>query len=508
MWLALMFVSYGIAFLILHRFAAYWGRNSAFSLWFPAAGLRFAFLWYFPPRLSGWVVATELVVQILTGVVAGPMAWLTALTSMGSAIAYVVTILIVKTYFSRGNSSLTTFPMPVGFAMLLCPLVGAVLALPWAIFGQVNNIIYPDWQQIIVPIGTYWIGDLLGILVVAPPLLWLADTDRPRFRLPSGIWEAVLVMAAGSMVSTLVWLSTNSVHIEPLLLCAIWVALRLGRMAAWTISAIVTLMVLLLIDAPMSLEQRANLHLLAASLAIASYLVGSYSDAETQMRHALLRKDRLLLRADRLKTLRAMSVAVIHDISQPLSTLSIEARHMAQLAVADSPDRNELTATSALIDRKVTHLADMVRHMRQFGSDRADLPVPIAVPLLLADVVMLMKAEAKAAQVGLSVADVSAFPISGREVELQQALVNLVRNAIAATPGGTVTLDAQQRDDVLHLNVCDDGKAITQERGMGLGLIIARTIAEAHGGWINSENLDRAGSCYTLVLPLLDARDA
>ncbi|MGE4303648.1 MAG: ATP-binding protein [Novosphingobium sp.] len=502
---ALLAGSYGVAFFILHRLAAYWGRNSTFSLWFPAAGLRFAFLWHFPPRFSALVIVTEVSMHFLTGVITGPTALVTVMTTMGSSVAYAGTIFIVKTYLSRGNSSLTTFPMPVGFAMLLCPLIGAVLALPWALFGQANSIIHPNWQQIIVPIGTYWIGDLLGILVVAPPLLWLADTGRPRFRLPPGIWEAVIVIAAGSIVSVLVWLSTNSVHIEPLFLCAIWVALRLGRMVAWVISAIVAIMVLLLIGVPMSLEQRASLHLLAVSLAIASYLVGSYSDAETQMRHTLLRKDRLLLQADRLKTLRAMSVAVIHDISQPLSTLSIEARYMLQLAQAEKLDRKELTATGALIDRKVTQLADMIRHMRLFGSDRADTSVSVAVPSLLADVAALMQAEAKAAEVSLSVKNALAVSVSGREVELQQALVNLVRNAIAASLGGAVIIGAEQRGDEVQLNVCDDGKAITQERGMGLGLIIARSIAEAHGGRISNHSLAPSGSCYTLVLPLLDA---
>jgi signal transduction histidine kinase len=499
---------YGIGFFLLHRLAAYWGRSSAFSLWFPAAGLRFAFLWHFPRRMGGLMIVTELAVQLLTGAIAGPTAWLVALTGMGSSIAYVSTVLFTKTYFSGGNSSLTTFPMPVGFAMLLCPLIGAVLSLPWALYGQPDSIMHPDWQQIIVPIGTYWIGDLLGILVIAPPLLWLVDARSTRFHFSPRILEAAIVTASGCAISVLIWLSSGSVHIEPLLLCAIWVALRLGRMAAWAISATVIMMVLLLIDVPMSLEQRANLHLLAASLAIASYLVGSYADAETQMHHALLRKDRLLLRADRLKTLRAMSVAVIHDISQPLSTLSIEAHYMLQLAQAEKLDRKELLATGELIDRKVRNLADMVRHMRLFGSDSADMRIPVSAPSLLADVAALMKAEARGAQVSLSMDNMLAISISGREVELQQALVNLVRNAIAATPGGTVTLGAERVDDELHLNVRDDGKAITQERGMGLGLIIARTIAEAHGGRIGSHSLVPSGSCYTLILPLLDASHA
>ena len=501
---ALIAVVYGAAFSLLHRVAAYWGDDLAFSLWFPAAGLRFAFLWHFPPRVGGLVIITEPLVHIFTGVVAGPTAWLIALTSMGSSIGYVVTIYVVKTYFSRSTSSLTTSPMPVGFAMLLSPLAGALLALPSALLGQTANMAHSDWQQIIVPIGTYWIGDLLGILLIAPPLLWLADAGKSRFRFTPRIWEAAIVMIAGSTVSALIWFSTASVHIEPLLLCSIWVALRLGRMAGWSISCIVGITVLLLIDVPMTLEQRANLHLLAASLAIASYLVGSYSDAEAQMRDALWRKDRMLLHADRLKTLRAMSVAIIHDISQPLSTLSIEAQYMMRLAEANRLDPDELKTTSTLIDRKVTHLADMVRHMRQFGSDGADPACPIAVPSLLASVAALMKTEAKAARVNLCIVNPSTFSVSGREVELQQALVNMVRNAIAATPGGTVMLDAERQGNMLQLNVRDNGKATEQGKGMGLGLIIAHTIAEAHGGRISSQALDPTGSCYTLALPLPD----
>ncbi len=94
--------------------------------------------------------------------------------------------------------------------------------------------------------------------------------------------------------------------------------------------------------------------------------------------------------------------------------------------------------------------------------------------------------------------------ILGCEIELQQALVNLVRNAIAATPGGTVILRARAEDDQTQLEVIDDGSAPAAGAGMGLGLIIARTIVEAHGGLLRSAVLTPGGSCYALSLPRPD----
>lgn len=501
--LGLLMAGYGAVFLFLHRLAAYWGNASSFSLWFPPAGLRFAFLWVLGARFGPIVSATELIMQIITGTVSGPLWWVTAIGTASSSLCYAIGIAVVRRCLRSSRGSLATAPMPLGIAMLICPLIAVGGSLPWALFVGPHSSEAVSWERILAESGTFWIGDLLGILMLAPPLLWLADRKfvLPRPSMPPRAWEAVAVIGAGWAISALIWFAVGAIHIEPMLLCSVWVALRLGRMAAWLASSLVTFVVLISADIDMTLDARAELHLLAASVSIASYLVGSYAEAEQGMRRNLQRHERLLLRADRLKTLRAMSVATIHDISQPLSTLSIETRYIRELADSDAIDRQELAATSAIIERKTSHLAELVRRMRVFGSDRADAPVPVRVDLLLAEVAALVKAEAAAARTALNVDAGCSGYVVGSEIELQQALVNLARNAIAAAPEGIVRLSAIESGDTVELRVNNNGSAAKSGRGMGLGLIIARTIAEAHGGRLHSEALPPSGSRYALILP-------
>ena len=75
-----------------------------------------------------------------------------------------------------------------------------------------------------------------------------------------------------------------------------------------------------------------------------------------------------------------MSVAVIHEISQPLSTLAIEARHLHGItADADS----EIAESAALIDRKAATLSDLVRRLRRYGGRSVDEPTPLPVTALI-----------------------------------------------------------------------------------------------------------------------------
>lgn len=106
---------------------------------------------------------------------------------------------------------------------------------------------------------------------------------------------------------------------------------------------------------------------------------------------------------------------------------------------------------------------------------------------------------------------------------IAQIIANLIGNAIKYTPGGTITVKVSKRDHVAELSVTDQGPGIPPgrleeifepyvrlvpdesggtPRGAGLGLYIARGIAEAHGGKLWAENVPSGGARVTLQLPL------
>lgn len=107
-----------------------------------------------------------------------------------------------------------------------------------------------------------------------------------------------------------------------------------------------------------------------------------------------------------------------------------------------------------------------------------------------------------------------------RAAAVEQLLYQLLSNALKYTPnGGTVTVELKKRGDRLLLSVTDTGRGIPPEqldrlfegpspsrvmdpeRGLGLGLLICRAIAQKHGGSIAAVSTPGKGSCFTVSLP-------
>ena len=122
----------------------------------------------------------------------------------------------------------------------------------------------------------------------------------------------------------------------------------------------------------------------------------------------------------------------------------------------------------------------------------------------------------------VSVISPEVLPILGDRIQLQQVILNLVLNGIdamkdTAMESRVVSIRTSRVQNFAHLSVADRGHGMpegrlkeifepfytTKAEGMGMGLSIARTIIEAHGGMILAKNRDHGGASFRIKLPLV-----
>ena len=509
-------LAYGAVFTALHHFAAKWAAGDLFSLWFPAAGLRFAFLWQIGARHAPAAALAELIVQLVTGeATLGTTPVLSIIGIVSPCLVYGLVIHLVRAHGTQRTTIIGHAPLPFALAAVLGPILACVAALPWAIpLAMKNGPI--DGALLLQSLLIFSLGDMLGVLIVAPPLLWLAERllrrAQWRFTPPRAalVIELTLVTAAAWAIVWAINHAAMGLMLGPVLLATCWVGLRAGRTGAWLAILAAALIVLPITESGVSDEIQLRLNMLLACIAAVGYLAGSFAEAEALSHAELERRNRLLYQAERLKTLRAMSVAVIHEISQPLSTISIEANALVAASSRRFPDHGEIVATSELIARKAEDLSNMVRRLRGFGDRAADAPSRVLVSTLLRDLAAIAGPEAKAARVELVINGGAEACVTGQAIELKQALLNLVRNAIAASPrpGQVIVSQAAATGRVLLTVENEHGRTNGARAGMGVGLIIARSIAAAHGGTIHERRPSPSRFSFILDLPLLENANA
>ena len=409
------------------------------------------------------------------------------------------------------------------------------------------------WRTIFLPVGilfmvvivvlepTRWRVGSLGVVIALLGGIWVLDAVRLRRKKAYPARSYPMEVALGLVMQGAVIWMTGAME-SPLLV--IWIPLAmvsgiaLGRSVArlWLLLGLTALLWLMVLSGlqgwtprtlPGFLDAGPGFHdrpiyvitcalVLNGVCLVASQLGAAISvTIERMLTQALgARQKALESLSDRNQELVYMSGALAHELKNPLASI----QGLVQLLALGRGAPARQTSRFEMLGKEVARMRQTLDDLLNFSRPLGDLTIIELDPNpLLQELTLLHEGIARARGVTIlnALEEVEPFPCDGRKV--QQALVNLLQNALEATPGGgTVRWVARRVRDCLLLGVEDTGPGVdpailervanpgvtTKGDGSGIGLTVARTIAEQHGGTLLLENMKEGGFRAVLRLSL------
>ncbi|MGH7322423.1 MAG: ATP-binding protein [Candidatus Rokuibacteriota bacterium] len=210
--------------------------------------------------------------------------------------------------------------------------------------------------------------------------------------------------------------------------------------------------------------------------------------------------------------------SIAHEVGTPLNIIAARTELLLRAAPRNDPRREDLEAILAQIDRTSKIIHTLLDPIRAHAAE----PEPTALGAALEGLLPLLRHAARRRGVGLKASVPPDLPkILVDPGRLQQVLINLLMNALEATPaGGRVELTARRlnhAEPAIEISVKDTGRGISPDllprifepffttksakQGTGLGLAVCHDIVKQHGGEIRVESEPGVGTTFNVVLP-------
>jgi two-component system sensor kinase FixL len=380
-------------------------------------------------------------------------------------------------------------------------------------------------DRLLATVQHVWIGDLTGVVgllpaLIAAPLAWEHWNQLSwRYRLVDPVaFTLGLTLALWTVFGIATAKEFQFFYL--LLLPVVWISVRHGL--PWCTVAVLAeqlAMVAVVTFIGYSAADFLAFQVLSLVIATTGLMLGA---VVTERQHAEMfvrQQQSELERISRLTTAGALGSAIVHEVSQPLATIATYA-HACRRLLKAQPE--VLAATLEKLEGEALRAGEIVDRLRNFLSRGEGGFLPLDFVELVRGIVAALGDEAYARSVAISV-DAEPIPKAlADRVQMEQVLVNLIRNAIEAASEGSssekrVRVGVRHRDGAVQIEIEDTGAGISPimaERlfepfetskpgGMGLGLLLSRRMVEGHGGHLWWDRTFTKGARFVFRIPYM-----
>jgi two-component system, LuxR family, sensor kinase FixL len=506
-------------------------RGTHITAWNPQAALAIALLTHYPS--SGWLVGPLMAAAAAWRGLPDP-AVPTAVAALVSTLGFMATAAALRR--ALGPETRNAY-----LAFLAIAAVGAALQAGLYV-GTLSVVGFEVSDRVPGAFIRRWVADAVSIIVSLPVIFVLADRGRRAQTLAmlrTVEWWLVAAAALAASYAVFGRPAEDQFKFFYLLFVPVaWGAARFGNVGAVWSAALVQALLFTAVQAdtyrPLTVFE---LHMLMTALGATGLLLGATVEERQRAEEALRASLHAAAAAD-------MAAAMAHELNQPLTALRTYARAaqlMAQQpAAAPGAGGPPLVEVTDKLVAEVNRAGAVMKRLRDFFRERGTELQPVALQTVIDEVVQSQAAHADAAGVTLQ-ADCPPElpPVWIDAVQIAVVLRNLVSNAIEAAapapaarfplqpagrfpaqPAARVIVQAEAQGRQLVVRVQDSGPGIAADElgelfesragsrasakpgGMGIGLVISRSIIEAHEGRLWAEA--GPGGKFSFSIPLLE----
>jgi signal transduction histidine kinase len=418
----------------------------------------------------------------------------------------------------------------------------AAAAVGTAASGIGGAVAYKLFHSPDVPMLTSWqhwfASDFVGILAVAPPFIGIANAiRRPPVR--GEIPEALAALAALTAMTILIIALPEQVWdtVLPLALLVpilLWLAARFrsvfSAVGGFMVSLIIVGTTIYGIGYFATSGLPAEDRILQAQIFIVVVMLGALVlaalFAERRRAEATLVRSNMSLereRQNKLMNVDAVTAAIAHEITQPLTSIVLDGATVLQLLDRAPPAQQEAkeVLNNMISDaRRTSEVFEGIRALFRQPNEPGREVIDVNETIL--EALGFMQEELRDSSVRERIRLAPGLPaVRGNKRQLQEVVLNLIYNALEAMravpdqrrelevktmPRGRDAIIITVRDsgpgiDPSNLNKIFDAFFTTKRHGMGLGLAICRMIIERHGGQLTASSDGETGALFSIVLP-------